>query len=96
LIPPARTIRTEFHNAIAHGIRMRGPEAVGLVLIGFAQIVIGVLVLVLLVAASEIVGIDVTAVPFTGMTGVSMLVSWLLTSSKEDGEAKDDQRHHQH
>lgn len=84
--PPARSIRTEFHDAVIGGIRERGPEATGLLIVGLARIVIALIVLILLVIASEVVGIDVSAVPFAGMTGISMLVSWLLTRSTGDQE----------
>jgi hypothetical protein len=53
-----------------------------LVIIGLARILIAVLVLVLLLIASSILGFNVSAVPFAGMTGLSGLVSWLITRKK--------------
>jgi hypothetical protein len=79
LIPPIRPIRTEVTDAVVEGIRERGAEAVGLLIVGLARIVIGAIVLALLVIAGEVVGIDVSAVPFAAMTGLSALVSWLMT-----------------
>ncbi|HVD40252.1 MAG TPA: hypothetical protein VNC16_04520 [Solirubrobacterales bacterium] len=79
MIPPARPIRTEMTDAVVAGIRARGAEAVGLLIVGIARIAIAVLVLVLLLIASKVIGIDVSAVPFAAMTGLSALVSWLIT-----------------
>jgi hypothetical protein len=40
LKPPARSIRTEVSEAVVAGIRQRGSEAVGLVLVGVARLVL--------------------------------------------------------
>ena len=79
LIPPTRSIRAEVTDAVVGGIRQRGAEAVGLLIVGTARVVIAVMVLVILVVAGKVIGIDVSAVPFAAMTGISALVSWLLT-----------------
>jgi hypothetical protein len=80
------------------GVRARGPEAVGLVIIGLARILIAVLVLGLLLIASSVLGINVSAVPFAGMTGLSGLLSWLITrkgswtDNSEGGGDENDER----
>ena len=86
MIPPARPIRVEMSDAVVGGIRERGPEAVGLVIIGVARILIAVLVLALLLIGSSLLGFDVSAVPFAGMTGLSGLVSWAITRKRSGPE----------
>jgi hypothetical protein len=39
--PPAKEIRLELADALAAGIRQRGPEAAGLVLVGGARLILG-------------------------------------------------------
>lgn len=98
MIPPAKPFRTELNEAVIEGVRERGPEAVGLVIIGLARILIAVLVLGLLLFASSILGLNVSAVPLAGMTGLSGLLSWLTTrkgswaDSSEGRGDEDDQR----
>lgn len=77
--PPARPLRIELNDAVVGGIRNRGPEAVGVVIIGVARVVVAALVLALLLATSAFFDYDVTAVPFAGMTSASALISWLIT-----------------
>lgn len=77
--PPARSLRTELNDALVGGIRERGPEAVGMVLVGVARIVVAVLVLSLQLVGSSLLGYEVTAIPFAGMSAVSIWVSWLAT-----------------
>jgi len=86
LNPPARPLRTELNDALVGGIRERGAEAVGLVLVGIARIVIAVVVLALQLIASSLLGYEVTALPFVGMTAVSILVSWLTTRRQGEEE----------
>jgi len=76
--PPARPLRTELNDAVVGGIRERGAEAVGLVIVSMARIAIAAVVLALLLVASTVLEIEVTFGPFAGMTGVSACVSWLL------------------
>lgn len=87
--PPAGPIRAELNDALVGGIRQRGPEAVGLVLIGLARLVVAVATLVVLLFASSILGFDVTTGPFLAMSGLSGVVSWLVTRRgrvKESGQ----------
>jgi hypothetical protein len=65
---------------VVGGIRQRGSEAVGMVIIGLARLFLAVIVLLVLVLASTILGFDVTTtIPLAAMSGVSGLLSWLLT-----------------
>jgi hypothetical protein len=87
--PPARSIRTELNDAVVGGIRQRGPDAVGLLIMAAARIVIAVVVLGLLFVASSLLGYPVTTWPFVGMTGISGLVSWLTTRDRRQGKGAD-------
>jgi hypothetical protein len=79
LIPPSRSIRTEVTDAVVGGIRERGSEAVGLLIVGAARIATAVMALIVLVVASKLVGIEISAVRFAVMALFSGLVSWLIT-----------------
>lgn len=83
--PPARPLRTELNEALVGGIRQRGPEAFGSMLVALTRIAITVVVLALMLVASWAFGYDVTAGPFAGMTTISGLVSWLLTRDRRPG-----------
>lgn len=89
--PPARSLRTELNDALIGGIRLRGPEAFGWMLVALIRIAITVIVLVLMLMASWAGGYEVTAWPFFGMTTISGLVSWLLTRGRdqEDGDDRE-------
>lgn len=76
--PPARSIRTELNDAVVYGIRLRGPDAVGLIIMGMARLIVGAATLGILLGIAAIFGYDVTAAHFAGLTGVSALVSWLV------------------
>jgi hypothetical protein len=89
LNPPVRPLKTELNDALVGGIRQRGPEAFGWMLVALMRIAITVVVLVLMLLASWAFSYDVTAWPFAGMTTISGLVSWLLTRDRgqeEDGD----------
>jgi hypothetical protein len=85
--PPARPLRTELNEALVGGIRQRGPEAFGWMLVALTRIAIMAIVLALMLIASWAFGYGVTAAPFAGMTTVSGLVSWLTT--RDRSQAKD-------
>lgn len=94
--PPARPLKTELNDALVGGIRQRGPEAFGGMLVALTRIAITVVVLVLMLIASWAFGYDVTAWPFAGMTTVSGFVSWVLTRDRRqkadedrDGKSRD-------
>lgn len=84
--PPARPLKTELNEALVGGIRQRGPEAFGSMLVALTRIVITVVVLILMLLTSWAFGYQVTAWPFAGMTTLSGLVSWLLTWDRSRGE----------
>lgn len=88
-----RPLKTELNEALVGGIRLRGPEAFGWMLVALIRIAIIVVVLVLMLVASWVLGYDVTAWPFAGMTTISGLVSWLLTRGhgREDGDDREGQ-----
>jgi hypothetical protein len=77
--PPARPIRTELNDAVVGGIRQRGPAAVGVVIMGLARLVVAVATLAVMLFASSVLGLEVSAVPFAIMSGLSGLLSWLIT-----------------
>lgn len=79
LIPPSRSIRTEVTDAVVGGIRERGSEAVGLFIVGVARITMAALALIVLIVASKVIGVEISAVRFALMTALSALVSWLIT-----------------
>jgi hypothetical protein len=80
--PPAGPIRAELNDALVGGIRQRGPEAVGLVIVGLARLVVAVTALIVLLFASSVLGFNVTAGPFVVMSGLSGAISWLLTGGR--------------
>jgi hypothetical protein len=85
--PPARPLKTELSEALVGGIRQRGPEAFGSMLVALMRIAITVIVLALMLIASWAFGYDVAVAPFAGMTTISGSVSWLLTRDRsQSGE----------
>jgi hypothetical protein len=80
MTPPAGSIKAEVNHAVAKGIRRRGPDAVGLVLMGMARLVVAAVTLALLLAISSLSGNDLTALHFAGATAVAAAVNWLLAS----------------
>jgi hypothetical protein len=86
MCPPAGSIRAEVNDAVVGGIRQRGPDAVGVVLMGVARLVVGVLTLMVLLGACSILGYEVTVLPFSGMTCISGLVSWIATREGAEEE----------
>lgn len=84
--PPARPLKTELNEALVGGIRQRGSEAVGLLIMAMTRIVIALLVLGLQLLVSWSFDYEVTAGPFTGMTLIAGLVSWLTTRQRGQEE----------
>ena len=72
---PAESIRGELGSALVRGIRRHGPDAVGLVLMGFARLLVGVVALGALLAAGAAAGCEITAAHFVGVTGVAALIN---------------------
>jgi hypothetical protein len=89
LNPPARPIRTELNEALVGGIRQRGPDAFGMMIDALVRLIVGVITFAVLFGISQLAGYEITAVPFVGMTGVSGLVSWLLTRRPKSEDEKE-------
>lgn len=80
--PPANSLKAEVNHALANGIRRRGPDAVGVVLMGMARLVVAVSTLVILLLAGALFGYDITASHAFGATAVVAALNWLLASPK--------------
>ncbi len=76
---PARSIRAELGEAVVGGIRERGPDAVGMILIGLARLLIGTAALTVLLAASAISGYDLSALQFAGLSVTAVLLNAVLS-----------------
>jgi hypothetical protein len=76
MTPPPRSIRGELNDALIGGIRRRGSDAVGLVIMGMAKLAIGVVALAALLAVGAIFGYDITVLAGLA-TAVAGLVGWL-------------------
>jgi hypothetical protein len=70
------SIKGELNAALIGGIRQRGPDAVGMVIIGIARLIIGAATLGLVLGLGTLFGYDMTAVHLTGATAIAGLVSW--------------------
>jgi hypothetical protein len=91
--PPARPVRVEFHDALVGGIRQRGPEAAGLVIVGLARILIAAVTLALLLSVSVVLGLEFrAALPLASMTGASAGLSWLVTRGASWSVAPSEQK----
>lgn len=88
--PPPRTIRREAIEAIAFGIRERGPEAVGMLLVGLVRIVLAVAVLAVLLLLQLLgistLGFSVESVPFAAVSVISVALSVMATLGRQLGE----------
>ena len=70
------SIKGELNAALIGGIRQRGPDAFGIVIMGIARLIIGALTLGLVFGLSALSGYQMTAVHLTGATAIAGLVSW--------------------
>lgn len=75
--PPTQSIKDELNHAVARGIRRRGPDAVGLVLMGMASLVIMTLALGVLLIAVAVSGTGAITLGLAGVTLVTGLLKWL-------------------
>jgi predicted MFS family arabinose efflux permease len=74
---PPGSIKGELGDALVGGIRQRGSDAVGLVIMGIARLVVGAVTLGVLLGLGAVFGYDMTAGHFVGATVVAVVVSWL-------------------
>ena len=72
------SIKAELNDAVVCGIRQRGPDAVGLLLVGLAGLVLEVAVLGVLLGIAALLGCEIGGIHFAGLTGVSGLITWRL------------------
>jgi ribonuclease HI len=79
--PSTNSIKTEVNHAVASGIRKRGPEAVGVVLVGMARLTVNVSALVILLLASAVFGYGITASHAFEFTAVIAALNWLVTGN---------------
>ena len=77
MTPPAGSIKAEVNQAVARGIRRRGPDAVGVILMGMAKLLVAACALGVLLTAAALSGYDLTALHFAGATAVVAVVGWL-------------------
>jgi hypothetical protein len=76
VLTPPQSIRGELNAAVISGIRERGSDAVGLLIMGVARLIVGVITLGVVLGVAAIFGYDMTAVHLTGATAVAGLVGW--------------------
>lgn len=74
---PDQSIRAELNHALARGIRRRGPDAVGLVLIGMARLAITASTLAVLLVAAAVFGYNASGLGLASATVVAGLLNWL-------------------
>jgi len=71
-----QSIRGELNAAVITGIRERGSDAVGLLIMGIARLIIGGIALGVVLGVAAIFGYDMTAVHLTGATAIAGVISW--------------------
>lgn len=95
--PSARPIRTEFREATVVAIRQRGPEAVGLLLIGLARLLLAVGVLIVLhFTGATMFGFSLMSTPFAAVSVLSIVLSFLATHGYEWGGESEAPTHEEH
>ncbi len=73
---PPESIKGELNAALIGGIRKRGPDAVGMVIMGIAKLIVGVASLGVVLGLGALFGCEMTPVHLTGATLIAGLVSW--------------------
>ena len=71
------SIKAELNHAVAKGIRRGGPNAVELVLMGMAKLLVVASTLGVLLTAAALSGYDLTTLHFAGATAIVAAVGWL-------------------
>lgn len=85
----APSIRSELSDSLVGGIRQHGADAVGLVIMGLARLLVGAATLAVVLAGGAVAGYDIGAAEFAGLTGAVAFLN-LLTSGRP--RAEDNQR----
>jgi hypothetical protein len=79
---PAGSIRTELNRALVGGIRQRGPEAVGLILVGAARLLLAFLAVVFTQALSvTVLGLGLGSTPSMTISVLSAAASVLASAT---------------
>jgi hypothetical protein len=73
---PPESLKGELNAALIGGIRKHGSDAVGMVIVGMAKLVIGVAGLGLLLGVGALFGCGMTPVHLTAATFAAGLMSW--------------------
>jgi hypothetical protein len=69
-------IRAELSDAVLAGIRQRGPEAVGLLIVGLARLAIGSLTFGALLGIGTVFGYGATPLHAAGLAAATTLCVW--------------------
>jgi hypothetical protein len=85
MTPPPHSVREELSAALIGGIRQRGSDAVGLVIMGIARLVIGAVTLGALLSVGAIFGCEMTGDHLVGATVFAGFVSWLMGGASRHG-----------
>jgi hypothetical protein len=83
--PPKRPLKEELAAALIEGIRLRGPEAFGSMLLAAARIAIAVVAVALIWLAGWAFGFDVSDFPSGKSAAILGLASWIATIAARPG-----------
>lgn len=75
---PPSSLKGELNNALIGGIRQRGSEAVGLMLVSMVKLAVGTAALTALLILAAIFGFEMTATLLAGATTLAGLGRWLV------------------
>ena len=76
----AGSIRAELNRAVIGGIRQRGPEAVGLILVGTARLFLAFVAVVLGQVLSVVLGLGAGSTTSVTISALSAITSVLVTA----------------
>jgi hypothetical protein len=82
----SRSIKGELGHAVVGGIRQHGADAVGLVLIGLARLLVGVATLGALLAGGAIAGLEMSTTHFAILTGGAAFLNLLAVGRSKPHE----------
>ena len=86
---PPGSIKGELSDALIGGIRQRGSDAVGLVIMGIARLIVGAVTLGVLLGIGAAFGYGMTPGQFVGATALAGLVSWLMGRDSRSTRCRD-------